>query len=751
MNFIFTSLLNNWRTGKKGAKHTSLLAAILMLSLPALLTGCSGGDAPPAGASSTASTTIDGYSLYINTSQNSIKTDAADKATITATVAKNSIRQADVVVSFATTGGLLSYPNEVTTNADGEASITLQSGPKTSNQLISVSAECSGATNSVPVQITGNTLALSIPQSNLAIGGKDQTLTATLQNAVPLGIADATIKFAVEEGAGVVSFSSSTGTTNYAGTATITVRGERAGTATITAEGMGVISRIKVNVSNQAFEITDPIEQIDPNDPTAPPAPAELATNGELLVKVKAPAPASTVIFHTTIGVWNSVDNEEEVPVIDGFATAKLTSPSAAGMASVTVYDKTMTSNQDSLKVKIYAPASEAYNVSLQASQANVAVTPSDATSKNSVTLTATVVNINNFPVGGGVVNFTLSDIAGGGEYLSTSMATTDSTGVATCTFYSGSLGSIGTGVKITATVAKSGNTDSVNITIRDLAGSIVMGRANKVSSDSSNTYYTQKITAQVSDANGNSVPNAIVSLNLWPTDYYLGAEAHSSTGSCVGYFYNSWPEMCAGQYAQKNEDINKNLTLDAGEDFGPFDLNRGTMYPDGFLTPSNSTAGSVPATVTTDANGVATFEITYLKQYAMWVGVELTATVKVQGTETQAKMNWVLVAIEEEYDACDLFASPFGYFAETCYGNIFVTVKDQTTNKAIAGAIAFDELDNSCTTNASGQCTITGVSAGQHSVNATATGYQSNIFGTEITVIANTTVPASVLLTPSP
>jgi hypothetical protein len=105
------------------------------------------------------------------------------------------------------------------------------------------------------------------------------------------------------------------------------------------------------------------------------------------------------------------------------------------------------------------------------------------------------------------------------------------------------------------------------------------------------------------------------------------------------------------------------NLVRDPGEDTGPYDLNSGTMQADGLLTPHNSAAGSIPATVITDENGLASFQHTFLKQYAMWVEVRLKASVMVSGTETQATTSWRLPGEKTEIAGCDLFDSPFGYY----------------------------------------------------------------------------------------
>ncbi len=96
------------------------------------------------------------------------------------------------------------------------------------------------------------------------------------------------------------------------------------------------------------------------------------------------------------------------------------------------------------------------------------------------------------------------------------------------------------------------------------------------------------------------------------------------------------------------NEDANRNLILDAGED----------ANLDGELTPPNSSAGSVPASVTTDENGIGNFDLIYLKANAAWIETEITADVLVLGTETRSTLTFWLPFAED--DACDLPPSPF-------------------------------------------------------------------------------------------
>ena len=66
----------------------------------------------------------------------------------------------------------------------------------------------------------------------------------------------------------------------------------------------------------------------------------------------------------------------------------------------------------------------------------------------------------------------------------------------------------------------------------------------------------------------------------------------------------------------------------------------------DGYITPVNSAAGTVPATVTTDANGVAGFTLTYAKTSAIWTVVRIRASTIVQGTETVGEVSFRLTPL---------------------------------------------------------------------------------------------------------
>ena len=147
---------------------------------------------------------------------------------------------------------------------------------------------------------------------------------------------------------------------------------------------------------------------------------------------------------------------------------------------------------------------------------------------------------------------------------------------------------------------------------------------------------------------------NAVVSLSAWPIAFNVGGT------NCNGTTYPG----AAGTFYY-NEDVNENLTLDPGEDGVRKNYITGvttTGTADGQLTPANSAAGTLPATVTTGTNGVATFTLTYTKSSAFWIIDRIRARTLVQGTETLGQTKFVLPALMTDATTCLLSPSPYVY-----------------------------------------------------------------------------------------
>jgi protocatechuate 3,4-dioxygenase beta subunit len=233
-----------------------------------------------------------------------------------------------------------------------------------------------------------------------------------------------------------------------------------------------------------------------------------------------------------------------------------------------------------------------------------------------------------------------------------------------------GSLGTtVGFGLVVVDGSGDAYKEDTIAITIGGAVANIAIGSSTAITSAQDDTLYELPVTVLVADTNGNPVPGVLVSLSLKPSRFStglwckVGDEWDPFGDNPVGL---SCASLGTTPFEFVNEDLNNNAVLDGDEDqdssysVGDPDLpdyfngySTGDEVPglnDGLLTPGQSVAGTIPANVTTDENGVATFKLIYLKEYAIWVEDQITATCLVYGTEYITKSrSWLPYAANEE------------------------------------------------------------------------------------------------------
>lgn len=636
---------------RKAMRFPRLMMPLLIIALLGLLAGCGSGgltDSPAApsdgGDGTTTLPPVAGISL--GTDATTVKSDNSDSATITAIAldANNAVIEG-VAISFSSTGGAISAAS-AKTDADGKAVIKFSSGTlDQSNQVVTITAFASGKTAQIPVQVVGSTLTMSSTTANLPAGGSGTaTLTVLSKNAGNVPVRNIKITLAAS-GSGGVALSATTGTTDVAGKLRdasgneVTVTGALAGIATVTAQGMGTTASLDYTVTGPAvgvFSITSP---------TADPSSCSTAST----ISVEATVPDATttpnVTFATTLGVWDggtTAVKTKAVNPVTKTVTAILSS-SLAGLATVQAYDPKVPSNTDSMGVAFYAPASAAAQISLQ-SGVNVLGLSTGGISKTTM-LTANVRTAAGAPVGEAAVAFSIANPTGGGESISPVVAYTKATGLATATFTSGSVSSGATGVQINAQVVGSAPVvaaSPITIVVGGTAGSVVIGLGSKITVLNPTTY-SLPMSVLVADSSGSAVPGAIVSLKMWPVQYLSGVWYNSLAPNPEDPTKVLYKSYVTGTF--DNDDVNENTIKDTTE----------TSDPYGVLRPPNSAAGSLPATVTTDANGVANFNLTYLKGSAVWIRDRIRASTLVLGTETTSSLTFTLPAERTEAEAGDL------------------------------------------------------------------------------------------------
>jgi len=586
-------------------------------------------------SSSSSGSTPTAASFTLSTSTSTISTDNSDSATISALVLDSSNAPVSgVAVTFSTDNGQLSAAS-ATSASTGLASITLSSGTASkANQTATVTVTVSGiaVSQQVPIQITGTTINIATTSNTLVVDdpatvadeGTTSTVTTTLLDAGNNAISGAAVTIAASSGN--VTLSIASGTTDGNGQLSFTVTPINSGTDTITVSALGTTKTQSFTLGAAAsiFRITSPATD-----------PSSLAIGSNLTITVNAPTSAN-VTFATTIGVWDGGASSATTKAVAAGTVSAVLSSAVAGVATIQVYDSADSSITDTMQVAISAAVANASQISLQASPTVVA--PSTGTTSNTVRLTAVVRTVALQPVGNAPVVFNITAGPGGGEFIYPAVSFTNNTGTTTATFTSGSISSGHDGVTASATVVGTAITDTVDLTIGNTPGSVVIGRGTVIT-NVTNTAYTFPMSVLVADTNGNPIPNTVVSLSAWPIQYSGGswwdADSDPDSEECYPYLTGTFG----------NEDTNENVTLEAGED----------TNSDGSLTPPNSASGTIPTSVTVDANGVGNFDIVYLKSSGIWIVVRIKASVTVLGTETSSTTTYRLPVEETEAKACDL------------------------------------------------------------------------------------------------
>jgi len=262
-------------------------------------------------------------------------------------------------------------------------------------------------------------------------------------------------------------------------------------------------------------------------------------------------------------------------------------------------------------------------------------------------TISAVVRDANNNLVKNSVVNFTVSDVSTG--FVSPSQATTDSKGIATTVFTSGSVSS-NEAVIITASIADDESiSDEVALTVGARAFDIVIGTGNEIETPST-TSYLKKFAVFVSDSSGRPVSNVNLTASINPVKY--NEDGVYLKGRWV---YNDVDSIwnVVDVFQCDNEDENDNGILDEGED----------TNEDQQLTPGIVGTVTLSNNGVTDENGFAELEYRYPESYAVWYFAEITVFGQSTGSEAQASMKYQLEILADDItdEGRSPPANPFG------------------------------------------------------------------------------------------
>ncbi len=594
------------------------IKTLLALLLLPLMSAC--GDNGSFFTSSIGSTGAASLSLLVSSPQLGSGNQTGLEITAIVKDSGNAVKEGESVIFTASSGSLV--VSQGTTDANGQAKATLTPGNDFSNRSITISATTGSLSQSTTVDITGT--AITVSGETTIVLGDQTTLIATLVDSEGNPIPGVTMTIASSLSN---TLSASSLTTDSKGQVTVQVTGDNAGNDSISFNGSGSSATHTLAISGDQFQITAPAANTD----------IALGTNQSITVnwmQNNIPQTGKTINFSATRGILSA---NSAVTNASGDATVQISS-SNAGPSTITAF----VSNGPSATKQINFVATTAAKINLQTDKASIGPNDGSQSTQQQARLTATVRDANNNLVKGKVVRFSIiNDISGGS--LTASTATTDSLGKASTTYISSAATTAKDGVQIRAEVTEGAATftNDATLTVAQSSLFISLGTGIKINVPTSTTY-ALPYSVIITDASGNAITNADVSITVVPLSFRKGSWGWNGT---------IWSQSVAATC--NNEDANFNGVLDTGED----------INGNGRIEPGN--VASAPLTVTTGSDGSIEFNITYAQQYAQWVKVRLTASRIVAGTESTASTDFYLpidaTALADQKVAPPGAVSPFG------------------------------------------------------------------------------------------
>jgi hypothetical protein len=428
------------------------------------------------------------------------------------------------------------------------------------------------------------------------------------------------------------------------------------GTDTITVTALGVVKTVKIEVNADAFSYVKPA-----NEAAIPEIALNTAANATVKwTRAGSPMSAQDVGFTTTRGAIAAdaagLGANKVVATIQTNASgdAQIFMQSAfAGLASISANTRGTGASLQAQKIVEFIAITPDANRPLEVQAIPAQIAPGEKS-----LVQAIVRDANNNPVKNKDVAFSLVDSFGG--QLNPALARTNSQGIASTEFTADvTTPGSGTpqdpkGLKVKATIADNDAiTGTTPITVgnrtlffRFATGNIVEQTADKI-------LYKWKYAVLVTDSSGNPVPNQALTVAVLPKRYNKGAWFKRPINAA----FKNWVPLFSTRTDDASclsEDKNRNGILDAGED----------ENLDKMLTPGNVTA--VEKTITAGTDGIAYFTLTYAKEMAPFVEVDIVVSGAAAGTENVSSRTVQLAYAADDVkdEAIIPWNSPFGVHA---------------------------------------------------------------------------------------
>ena len=547
-------------------------------------------------------------------------------------------------VTFRADSGALGA-TVVSTNAQGQAVVSLNTGGDASLRTIKVSAIAGAQTASTDISVSGTKLAVNtfssinlktstdmvvklVDSSGNALVGKPVTFSAQIN---PLTVKGGGASPALTDNNGqlVLSYNAQSGTSD-----TITIKGQ----------GDSLVMPMVINAANFTINAVT----------GANVALTTLATQTCYAISVHSDVAGTpqtgNVRFSTSRGaIYRDAGCATPLlaplALVGGNAIAYVQAV-GAGRTSLTARNES-TGVSVQADVEFVAPLTPQSTITLQADPAVIGANTAGSTSQRS-SLRAVVRDgtAENNIVKNARVGFTILSDASGGSLSSPSVVNTDGDGMATVNYIAGQ-GSTGVdGVVVQSQLqGVSSSSATVKLTVTKKSLFISAGSGNVLDGADSSTY-RKTYTVFVTDAAGNPVPDVIITAAAWPKEYYKGTLQFSTTAL-------SWVRVPSVTCPNEDNKHDRNGMLDPGEDVN------GNVHLDPGIPLNVSTGGK------TDSSGTTTVTLTYPRDRANWLNVELTIRGNSSGTEATYVGYTLLPGLFSDFNRVDVsppgVISPYG------------------------------------------------------------------------------------------
>jgi hypothetical protein len=534
---------------------------------------------------------------------------AGSEVTVTALVKdSNNTVMSGVKVDLSADSGSLTAGTRLT-DANGRVTEKLSTGGDPTSRQIKVTAAIAGLTPvSTTVAVSGSRLTVN---ANSAVNlGATTDVTVKLIDSAGNALSGKPVTFSATRNQVSVK-GGGAAVTDAAGQLTLSYAGTSSGSDVITVKAMGETASVSINVGSSSFSVN----VVDGSDTAL--STADINTCQRILVRsLGGTVLTGTATISSSRGTvysdasCTSVLNSG-VLLSGGNATAYVLATSP-GVATLNATASSTGSTAQGV-VEFVAPLLPSTTVTVQADPAVLGANTPGSTSQQA-TIRAVVRDgtAQNNLVKNAVVSFSIISDPSGGSLTQPSQVISGADGSASISYIAGTSSTAVNGVVIRAQVQGVAATGTVSLTVARKSLFISAGTGNSVATPDSATYRVD-YAVFVSDASGNAVPGVNVTASVRPRYYYKGV---------MTFVGSDGPWTPQASFACPNEDVDGNGLLGGGEDVN----GNGRLDPG---IPIN-----VTSTGTTDAAGKATVSLTYPRDRAKWLAVDLTIRGQASGSE---------------------------------------------------------------------------------------------------------------------